>query len=304
MSEELFPPAPREPRFSGRVLLLKLLRILLLVIIGTSLLVAIAMPDYMRAQAWASPTSPAEWLLFQPFELSAEEWESGPHADQGLFFASADGTLLHGAWFPAENPQGVLVFAHGNAGHLQHSTDRAEFLRDRFQLSVLLFDYRGYGLSEGTATVEGALADTRAARAQAAQLAQIPKEQVILMGRSLGGALVAEVASKEEPRALIIESSFRSLQEICRVHFPRLTWLVSADKLNSTAALQRYRGPLLLSHGDADNTIPFSHGQALFQAAAGSKKFVRIPGGDHNDMQSEAYWEELGRFLESLSAAR
>lgn len=304
MSEDSFVPAPREPRFSGRVLLLKLLRILLLVILGTSLLVVIAMPGNVRAQAWASPTSPAEWLLFQPFELSAEEWESGPHADQGLFFASADGTMLHGAWFPAENPQGVLVFAHGNAGHLQHRTNRAEFLRNRYQLSVLLFDYRGYGLSEGTATVQGALADTRAARAQAAELGQIPPEQVILMGRSLGGALVAEVASKEEPRALVIESSFVSLQEICRVHFPRLTWLVSAEKLNTSAALQNYHGPLLLSHGDADATIPFSHGQELFQAAAGPKKFVRIPGGNHNDMQSEAYWEELGRFLDGISAAR
>lgn len=304
MSEDSFVPAPREPRFSGRVLLLKLLRLLLLIILGTSVLVAIAMPDYVRAQAWASPTSPAEWLLFQPFELSSEEWESGPHADHGLFFASADGTLLHGAWFPAEDSQGVVVFAHGNAGHLQHRTYRAELLRDRFQLSVLLFDYRGYGLSEGTATVEGTLADTRAARTEAAKLAQIPEAEVILMGRSLGGALVAEVASEAEPRGLIIESSFRSLQEICRVHFPRLTWLVSADKLNSTAALQGYRGPLLLSHGDADATIPFSHGQALFQAAAGPKKFVRIPGGDHNDSQSEAYWEELGRFLEGLSAAR
>jgi len=304
VNEDSFVPAPRAPRFSGRVLLLKLLRLLLLILLGTSVLVAIAMPDYVRAQAWASPTSPAEWLLFQPFELSAEEWERGPHAEHGLFFASADGTMLHGAWFPAADPQGVVVFAHGNAGHLQHRIYRAELLRDRFQLSVLLFDYRGYGLSEGTATVEGALADTRAAQAQAAELAQTTPDQVILMGRSLGGALVAEVAAESTPRAVVIESSFRSLQEICRVHFPRMTWLVSAHKLNATAALQNYHGPLLLSHGDADHTIPFSHGQALFQAAAGPKTFVRIPGGDHNDMQSEDYWEEFGRFLAGLSAAK
>lgn len=287
-----------------RPLLWKILRMTLMILLGTAILVAIAMPDYVRAQAMASPTSPAEWLLFQPSRLTPENWEKEVHANKGRFFNSADGTKLHGAWFPADNPRAVILQAHGNAGHLGHRLDLAEQLRDRFRVSVFLFDYRGYGLSEGTASVAGALGDARAAREQAAQLGRVSSGEVVLLGRSLGGALVAQLAAEQAPRGLIIESSFRSLQEVVRVHFPRLAWVASSQKLDTEAALHQYSGPLLLSHGDADRTIPYAHGQAVFAAAAGKKEFVTVAGGDHNSPQSEAYWLAFDGFLRRLSATK
>jgi hypothetical protein len=123
---------------------------------------------------------------------------------------------------------------------------------------------------------------------------------MVLMGESLGGAVAVQLAAESAPRGLILQSTFSSLKDVAAVHFPGLSWLVPADKLDSAAQIARYRGPLLQSHGTADETIPPSSGRILFDAANEPKEFVEVPGAGHNDWLTQRYLARLDQFLAQL----
>ncbi|MGC3970941.1 MAG: alpha/beta hydrolase [Pirellulales bacterium] len=146
----------------------------------------------------------------------------------------------------------------------------------------------------------GILDDARSARAWLAQRTGVRESDIVLMGRSLGGAVAIQLAGDVPPRGLIVESTFASLKEIAGFHFPRLAWLVPAGELQSSATLAKYAGPLLHSHGDADRVIPFAQGEQLYAKATGRKQFFRIAGGDHNDPQPDEYYRRLNQFLADL----
>ena len=164
----------------------------------------------------------------------------------------------------------------------------------------MVFDYRGYGRSEGVPTVTGILQDGRAARTKLAQEARIPEEEIVLFGRSLGGAVMVQLAAESPPRGLVLESTFASLREVADYLAPGFAWIVPQEKLDSRTAIAAYPGPLLQSHGEADSTIPFASGRRLFDSAPGPKEFLAIPGADHNDGQGPAYYERLMAFLDGL----
>jgi fermentation-respiration switch protein FrsA (DUF1100 family) len=221
-------------------------------------------------------------------------------AFEDVSFQAADGVKLHGWYLKHAAPRAAVLYCHGNAGNVSLEAELLKFLHDRLSVSVLELDYRGYGKSEGTPTVEGALLDARAAREVLAQKEQIQPAQIVLMGRSLGGAIAVDLA-KDGARGLILESTFTSLRETAAVHYPSpLVALLVPSRLESLKAIVSYRGPLLISHGDADETIPFTHGQKLFAAGSGPKAFVTIPGGNHNSPQTAEYYEELDAFVKSL----
>jgi fermentation-respiration switch protein FrsA (DUF1100 family) len=165
-----------------------------------------------------------------------------------------------------------------------------------------MFDYRGYGRSPGVPTVEGALQDARAARAFLASRTGVEEPDIYLMGESLGGAIVVQLAAEAPPRGLILQSTFSSLRDIASVHYPALAWVVPKSRLNSAAQLADYKGPLLQSHGDADGTIPFSSGETLFNSANEPKTFLKIKGADHNNWLSAEYVRYLDAFIENVES--
>jgi fermentation-respiration switch protein FrsA (DUF1100 family) len=241
-----------------------------------------------------------ELMLFYPSKYPEGDWQPAGLVFEDVWFRAADGTRLHAWYCPCAHPRAVLLYAHGNGGNLSYCGPLMQYLQQELRVTALVFDYRGYGRSEGAPTVEGVLRDARAARTALASRAKVAEADVVLMGRSLGGAIVARLAAEARPRGLILESTFSSLREVAAHHYPWLAWLVPPGKLNSVAALARYSGPLLQSHGDADRTIPYALGQKLFEAAKGPKWFVRIAGGQHNAPQSAEYYRQLDRFLSDL----
>jgi uncharacterized protein len=124
------------------------------------------------------------------------------------------------------------------------------------------------------------------------------------MGESLGGAIVIQLAANSPPRGLILQSTFSSLRDVADVHYPKLSWLVPRNKLDSAAQIVRYRGPLLQSHGSADRTIPFSSGEKLFRAANEPKQFDAITNADHNNWLTDAYLKQLDKFVIHLAPAK
>lgn len=262
------------------------------------------LPPPLWAQLPKNPLPPMksidEYLLFYPSKFPQGDWEPKELAYRDVYFQSEDGTTLHGWYCPAANSRGIVLLAHGNAGHIAHRADWLRYLQQQLKLSVFAFDYRGYGKSEGKPTVRGALADSVAARNKLRELAQVADKDIILMGESLGGAMVTQLASQSSPRALILQSTFPSLREVAAVHFPNLAWLVSRNKLVSTEAIKSYNGPLLLSHGENDRTIPYELGKKLFESANPPKEMVSIPQADHNDWLTPEYLQRLDQFLQKL----
>ena len=220
---------------------------------------------------------------------------------EDAWFQAADGTKLHGWFLPHEKPRAVVLFCHGNEGNVALWRANFGLLHDLAGVAVLGFDYRGYGRSEGVPSEAGIFADGRAARAWLAHRVGIPESQIVLMGRSLGGAVAIDLAAKDAPRALVVESTFTSAPELAGSIVP---WLplryLMRTELNSIAKIKNYHGPFLQSHGDEDRLVPFAMGKRLFAAANEPKRFVTIPHGGHNDPQSEKYFAELREFLERL----
>jgi fermentation-respiration switch protein FrsA (DUF1100 family) len=239
-------------------------------------------------------------LLFYPTRYPDGDWKPNGLAFEDAWFRAEDGTRLHGWYCPCDKPRAIVLFAHGNAGNLSHRSSRMRYFQKELRVAVFIFDYRGYGRSAGVPTVEGILQDGRAARAWLARRAAVKASQIVLVGRSLGGAVVVQLAAESPARALVLESTFSSFKEVAAHHFPRLAWLVPDNKLNSAAQIMRYKGPLLQSHGDRDGTVPYALGLKLFHAASEPKWFVTIRGGDHNDPQSAEYYKQLDRFLDAL----
>jgi uncharacterized protein len=241
-----------------------------------------------------------ELLLFFPSKHPVGNWKPDGLQFEDAWFSALDGTRLHGWYCPCENARAVVLFAHGNAGNLSHRAQRLKYLHDELRVTTLIFDYRGYGRSEGTPRVEGVLEDARAARKSLAGRAGVNESQVVLWGESVGGAVAVQLASEGGARGLILESTFSSLRDVASVHYPRAAWLIPADKLDSASRIGSYNGPLLQSHGDVDRTIPIALGLKLFEAAKGRKQFVRMEGNDHNDEPSTDYLRELDRFIGDL----
>jgi fermentation-respiration switch protein FrsA (DUF1100 family) len=240
-------------------------------------------------------------LIFFPSVYPDGDWEPRGIAIEDAWFETEDGSRLHGWFVPAANPRAVVLFAHGNAGNLTHRVDILDALGRGLGASVLVFDYRGYGRSAGRPTVEGILADARAARRWLARRAGVDESQIVLVGESIGGAVMVDLAARDGARGLVLENTFTSLPDVAAYHYPWLpVRLVMRSQLNSLARIRDYHGPLLQFHGDADRIIPFQLGQKLFEAANEPKQLVVIPFGDHNDPRTAKFYEELDRFLGEL----
>ncbi|MDA0834379.1 MAG: alpha/beta hydrolase [Planctomycetota bacterium] len=241
-----------------------------------------------------------EMLLFYPSKFPAGNWEPDKLNFEDAWFKAADGNRVHAWYCPCDEPRATILLAHGNGGNIASRASWLTYLQQELRVTTLMFDYRGYGRSPGVPTVEGALQDARAARVFLASRAGVEEPDIYLMGESLGGAIVVQLAAEAPPRGLILQSTFSSLRDIASVHYPALAWVVPKSRLNSAAQLAGYKGPLLQSHGDADGTIPFSSGEALFNSANEPKTFLKIKGADHNNWLSAEYARYLDAFIENV----
>lgn len=249
-----------------------------------------------------SPLVPVERsLVYQPrpFPEPTSLPQNLPFED--AWFEAEDGTRLHGWYLGHSKPRAVALFCHGNAGNIVSRGETLSILNERHGLAIMTFDYRGYGKSEGKPSERGILQDARAARAWLASRTGVAETEIVLMGRSLGGAVAVDLASRDGARGLVLASTFSSLPEVAAHHVP---WVFPSlnmtQRLNSAEKIGNYSGPLLQSHGDADTLIPIEMGRKLFDAAGGPKQFIVIPGAGHNDPQPEEYRHTFDEFIASL----
>ena len=255
--------------------------------------------------AYMGPYSPTAGLeragVFQPAKYPLGDWQPTAVLVQDAQFTAADGTRLHGWYVRHPQPVGHALLFNGNAGNVTLLADTLRTLNRRHNLAVLALDYRGFGKSEGTPSEQGLYQDARAARRWIADQNGIAEQDVILMGVSLGGAVAIDLAASDGCRGLVLASTFTSLPDVAQHHQPWLPARIAlTNRFDSLTKIKEYRGPLLLSHGDADTVVPYKHGLALYAAATGPKKLITVQGGKHNDPQPEEYRVALDQFLAEL----
>jgi uncharacterized protein len=197
-------------------------------------------------------------------------------------FAAADGTRLSAFHAPApDDTAPVLVWSHGNAGNVSNRADVVVALAER-GLGVLAFDYRGYGRSEGRPSEEGVYVDAEAAY-DLLRSDGVPAERIVAFGESIGGAVAIELARRRPCAAVVVLSTFTTLNEVARIHYGPLAALLST-RFPSIDRIGGIGVPLLILHGDRDEIVPFSLGERLFAAAHEPKRFVVVPDAYHNDV--------------------
>jgi len=202
-----------------------------------------------------------------------------------VWFTTQHGLRLH-AWYidgVADKP--MVLFFHGNAANITHRWPNVIDLHQQ-GYSVFIFDYRGFGQSEGRANGEYDLHKDSLAALQYLKQRQWQQNQIIYYGRSMGAAVALQLALEEPPAALILEAPFTTLREEARFHSPILYhlfhwWL--ADEFNNLKRIPLLNTPLLLIHGEADTVVPFSMSQRLFHLAPKPKMFLAIPDAGHSN---------------------
>ncbi|MBI5846789.1 MAG: alpha/beta hydrolase [Nitrospirae bacterium] len=214
-------------------------------------------------------------------------------------FKTADGLTITAWYIPAPAARAVLLFCHGNAGNISHRLDSIRIFH-ALGLSVLIFDYRGYGTSGGEPTEKGTYLDAEAAWDFLVNDKGIDPARILIFGRSLGSAVAAELATRRKAGALIIESGFTSIPDIGRKYYPYMPvrlitrfHYATIDKVGSLAL------PKLFIHSPEDEIIPYDHGMKLFANAAEPKEFLLLRG-DHNEgflLSGELYSKGLQQFI-------
>ncbi len=218
---------------------------------------------------------------------------------EALRLRTSDGITISGWYVPAEKERAALIFCHGNAGNISGRLDSIAVFH-RLGLSVMIFDYRGYGESEGRPSEPGTYLDAEAAWNYLTDVKETPPGRIIVFGRSLGGAVAAELALRRPPAALILEAGFTSVPDIGSTYYPWLpVRLLSKFKYASVEKVGAISCPKLIIHSPQDEIIPYAHGRKLFEVAGEPKTFLEITGG-HNDgflVSGSTYTDGLNDFV-------
>ncbi len=237
-------------------------------------------------------------LLFFPTREVLETPARAGLDFEDLEIETEDGERLHGWWVPAsaEPVHAHVLLCHGNAGNVGDRVLHAALL-SAAGLDVLLFDYRGYGRSTGRPSEDGTHRDAHAARAALLSRPDVDPARVVHLGESLGGAVALELALQHPPAGLVLMSTFTSVRDMARRHYPVVPPPLVPDAYPSLRRVPRLRAPLLVLHGDRDEIVPLLHAEALFEAAPEPKDLQVIEGVGHNDLVTRAgtAWAEAIR---------
>ena len=249
------------------------------------------------------------WIIFHPYKYPEGNWSpsSSLVSKEDVRFISDDGVGLHGWYFSSKESNATLLWFHGNAGNITHRLENIEILKP-LNLDIFIFDYRGYGRSEGEPDEEGIYLDSQAAYNWLVKIKKKKPKEIILYGRSLGGICAIEVASKNPAAGIILESVFPSAGKMARKIFPILPlgWAIKS-RFDAIGKVPGLKLPKLFIHGTQDEIVPYGLGRELFSAAAEPKIFYDVDGAGHNDtylVGGIGYLNAIAQFIKTLFLSR
>ena len=262
------------------------LAVLVIAYLGLGIILYFMQPSFLYV--------PTAEVLYGPEQLGLDF--------EDVRLQTEDDVKLAGWFIPAENAEFTLLFCHGNGGNISHRLDSINIF-NKLGLNCLIFDYRGYGNSEGKPSEEGTYRDAMTAYKWLLQKKNLPAKKIIIFGRSLGGSIAAYLASKVEAKGLIIESGFTSYVDVGQKFYPYMAVKLFASYGYKTIDYVRsVNCPVLMIHSRDDEIIPFEFGLKLYEVANEPKEFIEIIGS-HNDgflYSGEAYQQGLTKWIQFL----
>ncbi len=242
-------------------------------------------------------------LVYVPFsDLTSDPGQIGLEYEE--LFIDVQDEKIH-AWFvPAENPRGVILFCHGNAGNISHRLQTIELFHS-LNMSTMIFDYQGYGKSSGSPSEKGTYLDAWSVWNYLVEDRGIEPEKIFIFGRSLGGAVAADLAAQSNSAGVVLESTFTSVKDLgTELFFFLPVRLLARFEYNTLEKLSKISSPLKIIHSPDDEIIPFSHGQRLYEAAPEPKYFTEIRGGHNTGFieSREKYMKKLDDFFAKYSS--
>jgi fermentation-respiration switch protein FrsA (DUF1100 family) len=245
-----------------------------------------------------------EKLIFYPVAAIEETPSQRSLAFDDVYFTTTDGVRLNGWFIPHTRAKATLLWFHGNAGNIGHRVENIKLLHDLVGINIFIFDYRGYGRSNGKVSEAGTYSDGEAALTYLDSRKDVDSDSIVFFGRSLGAAVAAELATRRHCQGLILETPFSSIRDMARAAFPLLPiGGLLRTKYDIVEKVKKNKCPLLVLHGDQDDIVPFAQGRKVFEAAPEPKAFYVISGARHNDtylVGGRSYFAALKRFIESL----
>ncbi len=238
--------------------------------------------------------SPTRHVLYTPEELELD--------CETVTFKAADGVRLSGWYIPDNNSELTLLFCHGNGGNIYHRLDSINLFYN-LGLNCFIFDYRGYGNSEGKPDEEGTYLDADAEYKWLTEVKKVSPDNIIILGKSLGGTVAAHLARKAKAKALVIESAFTSYIDMGKKFYPYMPirWFARFS-YNTIDYIKDVHCPVMIVHSRNDEVVPFEFGLELYDAANEPKEFTEI-SGSHNDgflISGEIYKKSWTNWLKSL----
>ncbi len=238
------------------------------------------------------------FIFFPDREIRATPANAGLSYED-LTLTTKDHVRINAWYVPHQEAKTTLLWLHGNGGNLSDRVRQIKRFHDRLQVNILMVDYREYGKSEGEASEEGTYLDAEAAFDYIAAFKN--RGKVFVYGQSLGCAVAIELTLRRHANGLILEAPFLSVREMAKVHYG---WLpvggLITTEYNNAGKIGTVHVPLLILHGDQDETVPYTHGQRLFALANDKKQFYTIKGAGHNDIDltgGEPYFKAFADFL-------
>lgn len=235
--------------------------------------------------------------IYLPDRTRPEPASSGVPEMRAVSLPTEDGLDLLAWWRPPAAPGGpTLLYLHGNAGHIGYRGEKVRPYLDA-GLGVLLLAWRGYGGNPGHPTEAGLYADGRAARRFLATNG-VAADRLVIYGESLGSAVAARLAVDAAPAAVVLEAPFTSLADMGARLYPFIpVRRLLHDRFETLGLIERIEAPLLVLHGEGDETVPAAMGRALLDRARPPKHAFFAPAAGHTDLYDHGAVETVLGFI-------
>ncbi len=237
-------------------------------------------------------------FIYFPVKFPDGDWniEQQGFPVEDCFFQTGDNLRLHGFFSPYPKAETTLLWFHGNGGNIGHRLEHLRILRE-LKVNIFIFDYRGYGKSQGSPCEQGLYRDSEAAYNYLLSRKEVNPARIYLYGQSLGASQAIYLASQGKGAGVIAEAGFTNLPDIGVDLYPWLpARLLTTERYDSLKRISGLKMPVLIIYGDQDEIIPIRHSQRLYEAAPKPKTLLVIKGARHNDI----YQAGTGQYLAAI----